>query len=128
MPMKVGLNTGRWNDQEFDLCPWRTCISEQINLIHFEFFFRKFRHVLLWMSSCGLQHKFSRIFLPSCCTQYWNFSGYYPIWIISITLEAFKCFLVRVDCNTYSLEYFLQDDVRGSDSFHPEIMCKYQNV
>lgn len=39
MPMKVGLSTGRWNEQEFDLCLCRTCISEQINLIHFEFFF-----------------------------------------------------------------------------------------
>lgn len=128
MPMKVGLSTGRWNEQEFEIVLVGPAFLNRSTLSTLNFFFRKFRHVLLWMSSCGLQHKFSRIFLPSCCIQYWNFSGYYPIWIISITLEAFKCFLVRVDCNTYSLEYFLQDDVRGSDSFHPEIMCKYQNV
>lgn len=58
MPIKVGLSTGRWNDQEFDLCPYRTCMSEQFNLIHLELAFVSFRCLLLWMSSCGLQHKF----------------------------------------------------------------------
>lgn len=38
MPMQVGISTGRWNE-EFDLCPYRTCMSQQFNLIHLELVF-----------------------------------------------------------------------------------------
>lgn len=95
MPMQVGISTGRWNDQEFDLCPYRTCMSEQFNLIHLELVFVSldvcFLECLLvdcnTNSSAQILQNISYNF--SYCMQYWNFRGFYPIWIISITLNDF---------------------------------------